>query len=289
MIKYAVITSALLAFFSGCHLRARSKVAEKVAFHDDLNYSATKDKDAGLDLYVPKDASVKTPAAIFIHGGYWRNQTRSYYQTFTGLYQNVGLALAKRGIATAVIDYRLYPRANCDEQIADVAQATAFVKQNAALYNIDPTRIYLVGHSAGGHLALMVSWARKNTDVRGVVALSPILDIGHMRANKEADFNKELTVPFFGTGENDKKYSPAEFATPDAAAALLLFGSKDYAYLIEQSRLYKENFSAKALKQIQFETVADVDHSAMVMDLYTADDKISDLIARFVTKTGDLR
>lgn len=280
-----LMLAMLLSFLNGCHLRARSKVADKVTFHDNLNYSPDKDKDAGFDLYVPKNAQGKVPAVIYIHGGYWRNQSRSYYQTFTGLYQNIGLALASRGVATAVIDYRLYPRARVEDQMSDIEAAVSYLKNNAGKYGIDPMQIHLVGHSAGGHLALMTLWQKKNADVRTAVALSPILDIAHMRAHKDAGFNKELTQPFFGTGNNDTKFSPAMYAAADSRAALILFGEKDYEYLVEQGKKYTERFSAAGLKQVQFGWVSGTDHSDMVMSIHTPDDKVSDQIARYILAT----
>lgn len=284
MIKFATCWALCAALLAGCHLRARSKAAEKVAFHDDLNYSANRDKDAGFDLYLPKNAATKTPAVVFIHGGYWRNQTRSYHQWYTGLYQNIGLALAERGIATAVIDYRLYPRGQFADQMDDVAAAAAYLKANAEKYGINPAQIYLVGHSAGGHLALMALWQRRNTDIAGAVALSPILDIAHMRQHKEENFNKELTQPFFGGGADDGKYSPATFAVANAPAALLIFGEKDYPYLVEQGKKYSEKFAAANLKQIRTEWVAGVDHSDMVLNVHTPDDKVSDIIGAYITQ-----
>jgi arylformamidase len=280
------LSSVLCLLSSACHLRARSKVAEQVTFHDNLNYSADADKDTGFDLYLPRNAPGKTPGLVFIHGGYWRNQARSYYQWYTGLYQNFGLALAKRGIATAVIDYRLHPRAGLKDQLADVEAAVGFLKKNAATYNIDAARLYLSGHSAGGHLALMELWQKKNPDVRGVIALSPILDVGHMRQHQDADFNRELTIPFFGNGTEDTKHSPATYVTADAPPVLILFGDQDYAYLVEQGTTYREKFKAAGLTKIRIETLPETDHSDMVLDVNTSDDKVSDVIAAYISQTG---
>jgi len=280
--------TAIITSLSGCHLRARSKVSEHVIFHDDLNYGAIEPKDSrhGFDLYLPRERSVPRAAVIFVHGGYWRNQSRSYHKIFTGLYQNFGLALATRGLATAVIDYRLYPNARPEDQIADIESAVAYLAKNAQTYSVDSQKIFVVGHSAGAHLGLMAAWAKHNAAIKGVIALSPILDIGHMRQNKEADFNRELTVPFFGTGDTDAKHSPATYATAASTPALILYGEKDYSYLIEQSKVYKEKFATIGLAQIRFETIAGVDHSDIVLDVHTSDDKVSDRIAAFVGEIG---
>jgi arylformamidase len=280
------IICAALSVLSGCHLRARSKVADKVAFHDNLRYRTDTGPSAEFDLYVPKGAASGNlvPAIVFIHGGYWRNQTRRYYQAFTGLYQNFGLSLASKGIATAVIDYRIFPEGKLSDQVDDVVAAVAYIKNNAATYGIDSNRIYAVGHSAGGHLALLAAWQRKDPDIRGVVALSPILDVAHMRQHKEADFNRELTVPFFGKGDADASYSPASFATPLATPALILFGDKDYDYLREQAKTYAEGFAKSGFKQITFGTIAKADHSDMVLSVHTSEDKVSDAIAAFIQR-----
>lgn len=280
--KYLMIATMIGSIFTGCHINARAKFREQVTFHDDLHYSSPPGKDNGFDLYRPKVATAPTPAVVFVHGGYWRNQTRSYYRAFTGLYENFGLALAKRGVATAVIDYRLFPQATPNEQIADVSAAVAFLKVHAAEYNINANAIFVAGHSAGGHLALMAAWKEKNADIRGVVALSPILDIAHMRQNKEPDFNKELTVPFFGNGEHDSEHSPVSYAAAKSQAALLLFGENDYAYLVEQSRLYREKFTAAGLRQISIQSVPELDHAGMVTEVNSEKDKVSERIAQYI-------
>ncbi len=270
------------SLFSGCHLRDRAQAAEKIDFHDNLKYATHT--AAEFDLYTPREAAAPTPVVVFIHGGYWRNQSRSYYKAFTGLYQNFGIALATRGIATAVIDYRLFPEARLQDQIEDVIAASAFIKQNAAKYNIDPTQLFLSGHSAGGHLALAVLWNAEPQLARGAVVLSPILDIAHMRLAKDSEFNTSLTVPFFGSGENDQKYSPASYAGKNSKQALLLYGANDDAYLLEQKTKYEKQFATQGLTQIKFASIAGADHSTMVLHVNTSKDLTSDAIVEFVMK-----
>ncbi len=271
-----------MLFFGQCHFNSRSQFREQIIFHDDLNYATPPAKANGFDLYLPKKTAAATPAVVFVHGGYWRNQGRSYYRAFTGLYENFGLALASRGIATAVIDYRLFPQATPAEQIADVNTAVAYLKAHAEDYQIDARAIFVAGHSAGGHLALMAAWKERNADIRGVVALSPILDIAHMRQHKEPEFNQELTVPFFGDGTRDKEHSPATYASPQSQPALLLFGENDYAYLLEQQRLYRDRFVAAKLAKITTETLPGLDHTTMVTSVNSKTDIVSGRIARYI-------
>lgn len=269
--------------FCGCHLTARSPYRDRIRFVDGLNYSATNQAGNGFDLYLPAQAPTACPAAIFIHGGYWRNQKRSYHRAFTGLYENFGLALASRGIGTAVIDYRTFPAGTIEQQYADVEAAVAWLTAHSAEYGIDAKRICLVGHSAGGHLALMNAWQEKSS-VDCVVALSPILDIAHMRRTNDESFNRNISQPLFGAGENDQKHSPLVHAGARSARALLLFGAKDYAYLLEQAANAREHFVEQKATAVQVSIIPDFDHSDMVLSVNKKNDPLSDGIANFIKK-----
>src|SRR6266513_874496 len=53
-----------------------------------------------LDLYLPRHVD-HPPAVVFVHGGFWIHQDKNYFEPFVGLYRNVGIALARHGIACA--------------------------------------------------------------------------------------------------------------------------------------------------------------------------------------------
>ncbi|GAB4442680.1 MAG: alpha/beta hydrolase [Turneriella sp.] len=268
--------------FCGCHVTARSPYRDRIRFVDGLNYSATNQAGNGFDLYLPAHAVSPVPAAIFIHGGYWRNQKRSYYRAFTGLYENFGLALASRGIATAVIDYRTYPSGTIEQQYTDVRTAVAWLTAHAEEYGIDAKQICLVGHSAGGHLALMHAWQDKSS-VKCVVALSPILDIAHMRQANDEAFNREITRPVFGEGEHDRQHSPLMLAHAQSVQTLLLYGEKDYSYLLEQAANARSHFG-KQKAVVQIRILPDLDHSDMVLAVNKKNDPLSDVVAHYIKK-----
>lgn len=265
-----------------CRLAARSAHRDKIQFIDDLTYSAQTDRDHGFDLYLPKHGAQPFPVAIFIHGGYWRNQSRSYYRSFTGLYENFGLALASRGVATAVIDYRTYPKGSIEDQYSDIAAAVQWIREHAAEYGGDAKRLCLVGHSAGGHLALMHAW-RQAFDVRCAVALSPILDISHMRHSNDEAFNGDISLPVFGSGARDHAHSPVRYVNPSVPPTLLLFGAADLRYLLEQADSFRTRLAAENLRSVQISIVPKLDHSDMVLAVNGREDPLSDTIANFIT------
>ncbi|WP_229427200.1 alpha/beta hydrolase [Massilia atriviolacea] len=102
-----------------------------------------------LDLYLPAQAARdKGPlaAVVLVHGGGWRSGQRSNMAPLAA-------RLAARGIAAAVIDYRLAGEARYPAAIHDVKAALRWMRANSAAHGIDPQRIAVAGGSAGGQIA----------------------------------------------------------------------------------------------------------------------------------------
>jgi acetyl esterase/lipase len=103
------------------------------------------------------------PCVVMIHGGGWDNGDR-------GQLPEVNHHLARRGYAVAAVSYRLAPATRWPGQADDVRTAIAYLKANAAELGIDPTRLVLMGRSAGGQLATAVAYGRHDSAVRGAVS-----------------------------------------------------------------------------------------------------------------------
>ncbi|MDQ1832736.1 alpha/beta hydrolase [Massilia scottii] len=102
-----------------------------------------------LDLFLPPQGTRdKGPVAavMLVHGGGWRSGERSNMAPLAA-------RLAARGIAAAVIDYRLADEARYPAAIHDVKAALRWLRANSAAYGIDPQRIAVAGGSAGGQIA----------------------------------------------------------------------------------------------------------------------------------------
>jgi acetyl esterase/lipase len=101
-----------------------------------------------LDMYVPKGQR-DVPVMVFVHGGGFTVGIKDQYGF-------VGEVLASRGIATAVISYRLSPKATYPGHVQDVARAFAWVRAHAAEYGGKADKIFVSGHSAGATLVAML-------------------------------------------------------------------------------------------------------------------------------------
>lgn len=116
-----------------------------------------------MDFYRAVGRTTPAPCVVMIHGGGWDNGDR-------GQLPEVNHHLARRGYAVAAVSYRLAPATRWPGQADDVAGAIAYLKANAAELGIDPTRLVLMGRSAGGQLATAVAYGRNDPAVRGAVS-----------------------------------------------------------------------------------------------------------------------
>lgn len=113
----------------------------------DVAYGASPRQT--LDVYAPVGAR-EAPTLVFFYGGSWQAGSKADYAF-------VARALAKDGIVVVVPDYRVYPDARFDGFMRDGAAAAGWASRHARDYGGDPARLVLMGHSAGAHIAALLS------------------------------------------------------------------------------------------------------------------------------------
>lgn len=211
------------AFFAYHFHKGEVRIIRDVQYVDDGTQAHR------LDLYLPKDKT-DYPLIYFVYGGNWNSGDKNYYQWITGLYGNIGVTLARQGIGVAVANYRLHPQTNVDGMLEDITQGVNFVIAQAPTYGWQKD-IYLMGHSAGGHLVSLLA-AQKKVNAAGVIALSPVLDISAMHSQSKQDYRETVIYPLFGkTVQEQEKYSPHMFWDAMPENTCVLVGEKDYGHI----------------------------------------------------------
>lgn len=107
-----------------------------------------------LDVYRPAQAH-GAPIVLMVHGGGWRTGDKAA----RGVVQAKAAHWNAQGRILVSINYRLLPQADPLQQAADVARALAYVQREAPRWGGDPTRLVLIGHSAGAHLVALLAAA----------------------------------------------------------------------------------------------------------------------------------
>lgn len=115
-----------------------------------------------LDIVRPA-GSGPFPCLAFVHGGFWQEGDK-------GGSGFAARALARMGWATALIGYTLAPEARLTQIVDEVGQAIAHLHKNAAALRLDPARLVVAGHSAGGHLTAALLTGKAGVDVAGRIA-----------------------------------------------------------------------------------------------------------------------
>jgi len=167
------------------------------------------------------------PLILFVHGGGWK---RGDKKNATGA-QKVE-HLTGEGYAFASINYRLVPTATIEQQAADVSAAVAWLRGNAGRLGIDASRIVLMGHSAGAHLAALVGTdpqylaasGLSSSDLRGVIALDgACYDVARQIA-EGGRFMRDTYVEAFGSEPARQRALSPTFhaAAPNAPAFLII-------------------------------------------------------------------
>jgi acetyl esterase/lipase len=172
----------------------------------------------GLDVYVPP-AARGAPVIVFWYGGAWTRGSKEQYRF-------VGATLAEAGYVAILPDYRLHPQVVFPAFVDDGAAALRWVYEHAREYGGDPSRIFLMGHSAGAHLAAMLALDGARLDAAGVPRAA-VRGLVGLSGPYELTPNSALLETIFAAPFTPADWQPLRFVTPASPPALLLHGTDD--------------------------------------------------------------
>lgn len=194
-----------------------------------------------LDLYLRPDAPTPRPIVVALHGGGWRAGSLTQLP-------GINRYLAARGHAVAAVGYRLAPRHPFPAAHDDVLAAITWLQEHAGELGLDPTRVVLLGRSAGGHLALLAAYRRADPSIRGVVAYYPPTDMvwsWEHPSNPRVFDSRGALRDFLGgdPGSRPQAYrdaSPIAHVGPTSPPTLLIHGGRDAIVYHRQSERLAE-------------------------------------------------
>jgi acetyl esterase/lipase len=221
---------------AGC-LLLTSCLFKPITSTKDLVYD--KQSDLRLDVYSPPRKKEKADVMVFIHGGNWRSGKKSLYRFF-------GKGLARKNIVSVVIDYRLSNKTDYAGMCLDAAKAIKWTRENATTFGGDTSRIFISGHSSGGHISALVSTdpsyfkaVNISNPLRGIVLIDAFgLDISYYLTNSTNKGDSIYYPAFTKNQETWKKASPVFFLSKNTPPVLMMVGSKTYPAIKKDSEIF---------------------------------------------------
>jgi acetyl esterase/lipase len=285
MTRLFLVTLGTL-LLSGCQstlfsvVNARQPSAGTVA-HQNIVFDATD--GLSLDVYAPPNAR-NAPVVVFFYGGSWKSGKRQWYRW-------VGEALAAQGIVTVVPDYRQWPKVRLDGFMRDGAEAVRWAHDHAGDFGGDTTHLFVMGHSAGGHIAALLA-----TDARwlGAVGMKPRDLSGFIGLAGPYDFlpltNDDFIDMFGQTAEQQARSQPVNFVEGDEPPALLLQGEADGTVKPSNALSLQRHYEARG-EHVEVKLYPDTGHMGVLFGLGTGKHKAPVLrdVVTFVRKQSETR
>jgi acetyl esterase/lipase len=220
-----------------------------------------------VDVYMPSQllpervlATGGAPMVVFFYGGSWSSGNRADYRF-------IGEALASRGIAVAVADYRLSPDVRYPVFVQDSALAVRWAFDNAEKYGANRAEIFVMGHSAGAYNAAMLALDKRWL---AAVNLSPAALAGWIGLAGPYDFlpigDRKTRVAFEwpNTPADSQPLFHALSSTPISPPALLIAPVKDSSVDPQRSTVALAQQLRRNGVQVESELYDSVGHVTLI-------------------------
>ena len=255
---------------------SRSQSIKQVAA---ANYAA--DPAQKLEMFVPDGAAPPAgfPLVVFFHGGGWHSGDPHEYRW-------IARALGEKGYATALVGYRLNKPGRFPAMLEDSAAGTRWALSHARQHAIDPSRVVLMGHSAGAYNSTMLTLDRQwlgregvpEGTVKGAVVLAGPADF--------YPFKKKSSINAMGHWPRPQDTQPVNFVRADAPPMLLVHGTEDTVVRPRNAVILARRLT-EAGAQTRAVLIDGMGHNGMVITLakpFDRDRRVADAVFPYLAR-----
>jgi len=191
----------------------------------------------------------RAPLCVFVHGGYWQATDKEASRFLAA-------GPLARGFSVALVEYTLAPAATVAEMVREVRAAVAWLAARGGALGFDGEGLFLVGHSAGGHLVME---AHDHPSVRGLLPVSGLFDLEPIRL---CYLNDRLGL----TAEEARRLSPAAHPPARCAPVAVAVGGGELPELRRQSTEYAARLAAAGVA-VELRALGAHDHFSVLEEL----------------------
>lgn len=221
-----------------------------------------------IDLFPAKDDNATTPLALFIHGGWWRSLEPA-------MFSQMAAGLNARGVTVAVAGYDLCPQVSIATIVEQMRSACLW------LWRKHRKRIFVHGHSAGGHLAacmVAADWKAFASDapadlVPAAFAISGVFDLSPLT---QVSMNQDLRLD----EAEARRVSPLHWKIPAGRALDAAVGALESDEFLRQSGAIADAWRTRGV-ETRYEAIAGTNH-------FTAIDALSDANSAMTARMAEL-
>jgi acetyl esterase/lipase len=258
----------------------------RITKHKNISYLPADEKfkkaELKLDVFSPKNTSTKKDVFIFLHGGGWSHGKKFLYGFF-------GKRMARKDVVGVIANYPLSPDADYNDMAVASAKAVKWVREHIDQYGGDPSRIFISGHSAGGHLAALISVKDEyfqelglKDPIKGVILIDAAgLDMYNYLKTQDARGDKHYQGAFGTDPAKWKDASPIYFLHKGVPPMLIFTGQKTYPNIKESNQRFVTEL-AKYAPNLGYKEVKRKRHIPMIFQFYNSRNKLYKEILYFM-------
>jgi len=221
-----------------------------------------------IDLFPARNDDELTPLALYVHGGWWRSLEPA-------MFSQLAAGPNARGLTVAVAGYDLCPAVSIAIIIEQMRAACLF------LWRKHKKRIFVYGHSAGGHLAACLvtqDWKTLASDapadlVPAAYAISGVFDLSPLQHVSQ---NQDLQLD----ADEARRVSPLYWKIPAGRIFDAVVGGLESTEFLRQSRIITDNWRAHGVTT-RYEEIAGMNH-------FTVVDALSDAASAMTRRVTEL-
>lgn len=264
-----LITVAVLVLVNEYAIASGSRRAKDIAYVTTSSPGFDADRHR-LDVYQPRQSQASLrPVVVFIHGGAWDSGSKN-------LYAFIGRRLAKQNIIAVLINYRLAPAVQVPDMADDCARAVSWAQQHITEYGGDPARIFVMGHSAGGGLAallttndrLFAKLGLSQNPIKGAILDDPGgLDMADYLTKMEYPGDEKYLIPFGKNPAVWREVSPMYYVRAGGPPMLVYAGERTYPSITSSTQHFRQRLQELGIKH-EFRVLPGKKHIGMVTQLF---------------------